>query len=95
MLTAVAFFTLPRLGQPAWRGKNVTPRRSVGYSDEVALGELGLIIENPEEVMRIKFSDPHSGRKVSVDGELYLHGAVLTKYQDIIVVCVYDVSNEH
>ncbi|MBN2294729.1 MAG: DUF3488 domain-containing protein [Pirellulales bacterium] len=82
ILTAAAFFTLPRLGQPAWRGQNVAPRRSVGYSYEVTLGELGLIIENPEEVMRIKFSDPDNGRKVSVDGEIYLQGAVLTTYQN-------------
>ena len=64
ILTAAAFFTLPRLGQPAWRGQNVEPRRSVGYSNEVALGELGLIIENPEEVMRVQFVDPDSGRKI-------------------------------
>ncbi|MEA1952019.1 MAG: DUF3488 domain-containing protein, partial [Planctomycetota bacterium] len=82
MLTAVAFFTLPRLGQPAWRAQNVTPRRSVGYSNEVELGELGLIIENPEEVMRVQFADPDSGAKVQVDGEIYLQGAVLTAYKN-------------
>ena len=80
MLTAAAFFTLPRLGQPAWRGQNVEPRRSVGYSNEVALGELGLIIENPEEVMRVQFVDPDSGRKIPVEGEIFLQGAVLTYY---------------
>ena len=81
ILTAAAFFTLPRLGQPAWRGRNVKPRHSVGYSNDVALGEaVGLIIENPEEVMRVRFVDPDSGRVVPVTGEIYLQGAVLTSY---------------
>ncbi len=80
LLTAAAFFTLPRFGQPAWRGQNVEPRRSVGYSNEVELGELGEIIESPQEVMRVQFVDPDSGRKIPVNGEIYLQGAVLTSY---------------
>ena len=80
ILTAAAFFTLPRLGQPAWRGQNVGLRRSVGFSNDVALGELGEIIENPEEVMRVQFVDPDSGQKIPVEGEIFLQGAVLTYY---------------
>lgn len=81
IFTAAAFFALPRLGQPAWRGQNVEPRRAVGYTNEVALGELGLIVEDPQEVMRVQFVDPNDGHRAPVLGEVYLQGAVLTYYE--------------
>ena len=83
LLTVAAFFALPRLGQPAWQGRSVETQRSVGYSDNVGLGEIvGEIIENPQEVMRIKFVDRDNTRPVPVKGEIYLQGAVLTFYKN-------------
>ncbi len=54
-LALVLFFTLPRFGQLAWRGPAAKPRALVGFSDKVALGSLGQIIESPDEVMRVRF----------------------------------------
>ncbi|MBN1591521.1 MAG: DUF3488 domain-containing protein [Pirellulales bacterium] len=80
--TAVAFFVLPRLGQPAWRSPFQKEQRLVGYAGEVELGALGHVIEDPAEVLRIKLTDPVAGRMVPVVGGLYLHGTVLTHYAD-------------
>lgn len=80
VLAGVAFFTMPRLGRPAWRSSIVAPRHLVGYSQKVELGELGEIIEDPHEVMRVRFIDPATDDIYPVRGDIYLHGAVLTHY---------------
>jgi len=80
--TAVVFFILPRLGQPAWRSPFHQQRRMVGYSGQVELGELGRVLEDPAEVLRIGLTDPATGRMYPVDGAIYLHGTVLTQYAD-------------
>ena len=41
VLTAVAFFILPRFGQPAWRSMIVPARQMVGYSGEVRARRVG------------------------------------------------------
>ncbi|MBN2022950.1 MAG: DUF3488 domain-containing protein [Pirellulales bacterium] len=81
-LTAVAFFLLPRLGRPAWRGLTVQPRRMVGYSGRVELGSLGAVIQSPQEVARVELTDPATGEIVRLDEAIYLHGTVLTEYRD-------------
>jgi len=78
--TAVVFFILPRFGQPAWRSPFYKQQRMVGYSGEVELGELGQVIEDPTDVLRIEFTDPATGSMVPVAGPVYLHGTVLTRY---------------
>lgn len=80
-LTAVAFFMLPRLGQPAWRSVIVNVQRVVGFSGEVELGELGTVIEDPTEIMRVVLADASTGEKLTTEG-LYLHGTVLTRYTE-------------
>ncbi|MGA2032528.1 MAG: DUF3488 and transglutaminase-like domain-containing protein [Thermoguttaceae bacterium] len=82
ILTLVIFFTIPRLGQPAWRGALLAKKHLVGFSDTVRLGQLGELMESDEEVMRVDFLDPTSRRQYPVQGEIYLRGAVLTHYQD-------------
>jgi protein-glutamine gamma-glutamyltransferase len=81
LLTGVAFFTLPRFGQPAWRSVSGPARQLVGYSGEVELGELGSVIEDPEEVMRVEFSDPATGAAYPVADAVYLQGTILTHYE--------------
>lgn len=80
--TAVVFFILPRFGQPAWRSPFYQQRRMVGYSGRVELGELGRVVEDPAEVLRIEFAEIGTGRLYPVDGNIYLHGTVLTHYAD-------------
>ena len=58
----VIFFTVPRLGRPAWRGAILAPRSLVGFSDSVTLGEMGEILESREEVMRVQLFDASNGR---------------------------------
>jgi len=79
--TAVIFFILPRFGQPAWRSPFYQPRSLVGYSGQVELGELGQVIEDPAEVLRIGFADL-GGRMYPAGGAIYLHGTILTHYAD-------------
>ncbi|HYW80900.1 MAG TPA: DUF3488 and transglutaminase-like domain-containing protein [Thermoguttaceae bacterium] len=82
-LTLLIFLTVPRLGRTAWRGPNVIAKHVVGFSDSVTLGELGEIIENPEEVMRVSLVDATTSQPYPLrSAELYLRGAVLTNYQD-------------
>ena len=80
-MTLVVFFTVPRLGETAWRGAIVRQRHMVGFDDRVKLGALGSLVENPEEVMRVQLLDEDSGRMLQLRGELYLRGAVLTQYE--------------
>ena len=74
-LALVLFFTLPRFGQLAWRGPAAKPRALVGFSDKVALGSLGQIIESPDEVMRVRFYQYPANTPLRVRGEIYLQGA--------------------
>jgi len=80
-LTMVIFFTLPRWGRHPWRGATAGARHTVGFSDRVTLGELGTILESPEEVLRIQLSDFATDEPRRV-GEVYLRGSVLTYYED-------------
>ncbi len=80
LLTAVLFFTLPRFSRSAWRGTTVHTRHVVGFSDKVALGEIGTIIESREEVMRVWLADAKTGQPYQHGSSLYLRGAVLNQY---------------
>ncbi|NQU26423.1 MAG: DUF3488 domain-containing protein [Candidatus Nealsonbacteria bacterium] len=81
LLTAVLFFTLPRFSRSAaWRGATVQTRHVVGFSDKVALGEIGEIIESREEVMRVRLADAKTGLPYQHHGSLYLRGVVLNRY---------------
>ncbi|OHB79112.1 MAG: hypothetical protein A2V98_04920 [Planctomycetes bacterium RBG_16_64_12] len=86
VLASLVFFALPRWGHHPWRGAMAAQRHSVGFSDTVKLGELGRIIENPEEVLRIQFFDdsthePYAVTADPVTGGIYLRGTILTHYE--------------
>lgn len=81
ILTSCIFFVVPRLGRTAWRGAMLVERRTVGFSSEVELGELGTTVENPDEVGRVALADELTGETLRPGGGLYLHGAVLTTYE--------------
>lgn len=82
ILSIVAFFAVPRLGHGAWKGNGRSIRATVGFTDRVRLGELGRVIENPQEVLRIAFQDEATGKLYPVHGDVYLRGALLTLYDD-------------
>ena len=80
LVTLLIFFVVPRRGLPAWRGAFASLPSLVGFTEEVRLGELGRIIENPQEVLQVRFFDGPGGPPYSILGEVYLHGTVLTHY---------------
>ena len=80
-ISILVFFTVPRVGRGAWRGGRASILSMVGFSDKVTLGELGKIIEDPAEVLRMSVLDPATGKPYPVRGEVYLRGAVLTSYR--------------
>ncbi|MGA2796661.1 MAG: DUF3488 and transglutaminase-like domain-containing protein [Thermoguttaceae bacterium] len=80
-VTVLLFIFLPRFGQLGWIGAILQTKQTVGFSDKVDLGEFGQIIENPGEVMRIRFYDQDNGAPYDVRGAIYLRGAVLLNYK--------------
>lgn len=81
VLSALVFLIVPRIGAGAWSGAGSATRQTVGFSDQVMLGELGKVIQNPQEVLRIWFFDATGQQPYEVQDEVYLRGAVLTEYQ--------------
>ena len=77
--TVVFFYSVPRLekwSRPSTGGEETL--RMVSLPDNVTLGELGRVIESPEEAMRVYLTD--HDRPVFLSEEPYFRGAVLAKY---------------
>lgn len=81
LIAAVVFFCMPRLGSGSWRQATRAPLTSVGFNDKVTLGELGRVIEDAHEVMRVRLFEQDSKDPYRVNGPLYLRGAVLNQYE--------------
>ncbi len=79
--TLVIFYLIPRPRGAAWRGLMTLPVRMVGFTERVRLGELGRIIQSPQEVLRIRFRYPGTETTYPVEGSVYLRGVILTYYQ--------------
>jgi hypothetical protein len=79
-ISILVFFLTPRLGGGAWRGPGGLMQATVGYADHVALGDLGNVIQNPEEVLKISFSKEPDGASTEIRNELYLCGNLLAYY---------------
>jgi transglutaminase-like putative cysteine protease len=89
---AVVFCLTPRFGGldlswlsgrgGPWRDSSAALRRTVGYSDQVRLGELGSVMEDIQRVMTLRLVRPDTGEQYRADGQLFLRGAVLNQYQD-------------
>ena len=89
LLAALVFVTVPRMGfqLPLLvhlnRGsEGLSVHRSVGFDDNVRLGSLGYVIEDPDKVLSVQFLDQATGDPYPVNGEIYLRGAVLTRYKN-------------
>jgi transglutaminase-like putative cysteine protease len=77
--TVVLFFAIPRYNSAVWQGARQDQVTTVGFTEEVRLDDIGRILESPEQVMRVEFTDLQ-GRPYEVDGEPYFHGTVLSDY---------------
>ena len=81
VLTAMIFSAVPRYHREAWEGIGDRTIRIVGFSDEVTVGDLGPVIQDPQVVMRVQLIDPESHKPFSLLGRALFRGAVLTDYQ--------------
>lgn len=79
-LAVLVFLFVPRIGRPGWRPYTTTVARETGFSETVALGDLGGMSENPEEVMRVQFLDANTGYPYQLVNEPLLRGSTLTRY---------------
>jgi transglutaminase-like putative cysteine protease len=79
LATVVLFFAIPRFNSTAWESADENQVTTVGFTEEVGLDDIGRILESPEQVMRVEFTDLE-GNPYQVDGEPYFHGTVLSSY---------------
>lgn len=77
----VIFLLTPRLGRGNWNQAAGIPLRIVGFAPKVTLGELGELIEDPQEVMRVQLWDSKAQHTIQVSEALYLRGAALDTYE--------------
>ncbi len=80
ILALVVFFVTPRMGNAVWRGAQHGGTRTVGFSREIRLGEMGEILQNNATAMRLKVFD-REGRVVTLTKPPYIRGAALSVYQ--------------
>lgn len=78
-LSALFFVAVPRAGQANWTPTGISDR-TVGISSEINLSRSGEIIEDPEEVMQVRFFDSKTNLPYQVDGEIYMRGLSLSRY---------------
>ncbi|MCA9150296.1 MAG: DUF3488 domain-containing protein [Planctomycetales bacterium] len=76
---AIAFFAVPRFNSTPWQSPDQDQVSTVGFTEEVSLDDIGRILESPEQVMRVDFSNL-DGSPYFVDGEPYFRGTVLSSY---------------
>ncbi|NMC18781.1 MAG: DUF3488 domain-containing transglutaminase family protein [Thermogutta sp.] len=76
------FVAVPRLSGGAWQGAAGRIARGIGFSDQMRLGEVGSLLEDPSPVMRVQLEDAFTGDPVSAGGAIYLRGASFARYAD-------------
>jgi hypothetical protein len=75
-LTLVIFFLLPRISVGILQKPRGEGLRTTGFSEQVDLGMIGSIKEDPQIVMRVELPDQPTGRK----DRLYLRGLAYDHY---------------
>jgi transglutaminase-like putative cysteine protease len=80
-VTAVVFYSVPRVGGAMWQPASLSFQPSVGFSGTVSLGALGASADNPEVVMRVEFLDENNPTlPYTLRSEALFRGTVLTHY---------------
>ncbi|TVS18479.1 MAG: DUF3488 domain-containing protein [Planctomycetaceae bacterium] len=72
--------SLIRGGGGSWQTAPLTLQRSVGYDDQVQLGEVGSTLENTQKVLAVRLRRHRDNAEVPLLGTLFLRGAVLSHY---------------
>jgi len=76
LLTLVIFFLIPRIGAGVLQRTSGEALRTTGFSDQVDLGTIGSVKQDPQIVMRVELSDqPTVGKD-----RLYLRGLAYDQY---------------
>lgn len=73
--------SLIRGGGGSWQSAPLTLQRSVGYDDQVQLGEVGSTLENTQKVLAVRLRRHRDNADVPLLGTLFLRGAVLNQYR--------------
>jgi protein-glutamine gamma-glutamyltransferase len=74
--------SLIRGGGRTWASAPISLQRTVGYDDQVQLGELGATLDNTQKVLAVRFRRQRDGAPYRVYGNLFLRGAVLNQYSE-------------
>jgi transglutaminase-like putative cysteine protease len=90
VVAVLLFMFIPRFGRfdlspfrwnvTAVRGSSSTVR-TTGFSSTVELGEEGNLTEDPAEIIRVRLLDPATDQPRSMQGKVYLRGALLDNYE--------------
>lgn len=81
IFTVVLFYSVPRMGNAVWQGAGGAGP-TVGFSPEVKLDEVSEIRQSDQIVMRVTFRKPNSEQPITVAGEPYFSGTVLSVYEN-------------
>jgi transglutaminase-like putative cysteine protease len=71
-----------RGGGGSWRSAPAALQRTVGYDDQVQLGELGTTLDDTRKVLAVQFRRQRDDAPYHVHGNLFLRGAVLNRYTE-------------
>ncbi len=90
VIGAVIFFITPRFGEVqlfrvrrhgSWQTASAPIQRTVGFDDQVQLGQFGSVNEDHQQVLRIRFLDHRDDTPYRPQGNLFLRGVVLNHYE--------------
>jgi hypothetical protein len=82
LLAPPLFALVPRTDRTlGWYPSGLMGQNLVGFSDVVRLGELGEMVENPTEVMRVRLTERPTGRPIQLQDDLLLRGMALPHYE--------------
>ena len=74
-------FELPPFRDIAWGASGASPRRVVGFTDRVRLGEIGSLAEDQRMVLELALVDGSGQQPYQAQGSVYLRGAALNQYR--------------
>ena len=77
----VFFLGVPRSLESSWHQPRLGMTRTVGFSNEISLGQMGKVLKNHEVVMRVAFTDRETGLPYDIFGTPYFRGSALCRYQ--------------
>ena len=81
-LAVGAFLVIPRGPRAGGIPQLPGTQHLAGFSPQVTLGELGTIVENPAQVMKVRFVDANTGQPFHLNEPPLLRGSTLIRYDN-------------